>query len=423
MYEEHFSSFPRTRINYGDEGSDATPARWSHLVTGSPLNVSSFRRGESLAKYLDIIKSGGDATTSFDGCIYHPPTFRAANYELRYTKAGKGSVVFTRGFTGSLDCVTSHNTDSPNYKTSDNLALQQLYNRIAETQSSFDGLVFIGEIGETIAMLRSPMTRLRGVLSDYLTTVRSKLQYKTGKLSKVEIGTVLEQTWLEYSFGLRPLISDVSGIADTLAKMGNDRGRRIRLVATGKSDGSRILSGTTTTNSCPYVYQTVLTSAVSTRYYVGFSVDMGRPLTTAQLWGFRPERFVPTVYELIPYSWLVDYFSNLGAIVEALSYLTLKPTYICRTTRAVRTKSFNSWPKASALPSSEKVVSLKGDAGSSLLTNTLVSRRKVDSLVLPSLEFKIPVRWDQWVNLGALVLQQSSVRKLIQQLLKGSAHV
>lgn len=421
MYEEYFSSFPLVQVNYGNEGSDATPVPWSRTISGGSLNATSFRRGENLAKYLDIIKSGGDATTSFDGCIYHPPTFRAANYELRYTKASKGSVVFTRGFTGSLSCVTSHNNDSPNYKTSDNLALQQLYNRIAAVQSDFDGLVFLGELGETIAMLRSPMSRLRGVLSDYLTTVRSKLQYKTGKLSKVEIGTVLEQTWLEYSFGLRPLISDISGIAGTLAKMGNDRGRRIRLVATGKSDSSRILSGTLTANSCPYDYQSVLTSAVSVRYYVGFSVDMGKPLTTAQLWGFRPERFVPTIYELIPYSWLVDYFSNLGAIVEALSYLTLKPTYICRTTRVVRTKSFNSWPKVSAI--SDKIVSLKGDAGTSLLTNTLVSRRKVDSLVLPSLEFKIPVRWDQWANLGALVLQQSSVRKLIQQSLKGSAHV
>lgn len=33
--------------------------------------------------------------------------------------------------------------------------------------------------------------------------------------------------------------------------------------------------------------------------------------------GIMPSQFLPTVWELIPYSWLVDYFTNMGDIVAA----------------------------------------------------------------------------------------------------------
>lgn len=43
---------------------------------------------------------------------------------------------------------------------------------------------------------------------------------------------------------------------------------------------------------------------------------MGSVARLQGLFGFNLEEFVPTVYELMPWSFLVDYFSNLGTVIE-----------------------------------------------------------------------------------------------------------
>lgn len=184
-------------------------------------------------------------------------------------------------------------------------------------------------------------------------------------------------------------------------------------MATGSSASARELHGSAVRNSCPYAYRIVLTTVSSTRFFVGMTPDFGKPLNIGQAWGFRPERFVPTIYELIPWSWLVDYFSNVGSIVESLSYFHLRPSYISRVRKATRTKSFTSWARPEAV--SDKIVSISGDAGSSVSVNVLLARTKLPKLVVPSVEVKLPHRWDQWVNLAAVAAQRTAAQNLIKR--------
>lgn len=407
--------YPRSATNYGDEASGSLPIPWSTVTDGSADVGVNYRSGVDLPRYLSIIQSGGDATTDFSACKYLPPVVKQASYRMQYTKANKGNQVFTRGFTGNLTCQFGWNEDSATYNSSDNLALGNLYKRIADAQSNFDGLVFVGELSETVAMLKSPLTRLRSRLSDYLQAVIQ--YYRMGRNRPFSVRKAngwLEQTWLEVSFGMRPLISDISGIMEALETQANSR-RRTRFMATGSSTTARERHSSLTRNSCPYAYRIVLTTVSSTRLFVGMTPDFGKPLNIGQAWGFRPERFVPTVYELLPWSWLVDYFSNVGSIVESLSYFHLRPSYICRTRKAVRTKSFTSWPTPEKV--SDKIVSISGDAGSSVSVNVLLARTQLKELAVPSIEVKLPHRWDQWVNLAAVAAQRTTAHNLFKRLI------
>jgi hypothetical protein len=50
-------------------------------------------------------------------------------------------------------------------------------------------------------------------------------------------------------------------------------------------------------------------------------------------WGFSPDNFVPTIYNLIPWSFLVDYFSNIGDVIDAMSIRNVGLAWGCKTTR------------------------------------------------------------------------------------------
>lgn len=410
MRESRSKAVPRSYITFGNENGTSVPAPWNNVVHVPALQMIDSREGVDLEKYLDIISRGGDATTAFAAVRYLAPAFRPATYRMEYTKTSKPGVTFYRGFSGNHQCLIGYNEDSPKYTDADNLALKQLYNQIAKAQSNFDGLVFLGELGETVAMLKSPLASLRDQIKDYLTTVKLRLTGASSrKFNRPGFEGWIQRTWLEFSFGMRPLISDIDGILNLIVVKTASR-RRIRFMATGDSTSARELRGTLTVNSCPYDYRRVLSIRSSVRYFVGFTPDFGKPLTAAQSIGFRPERFVPTVYELLPWSWLVDYFSNIGSIIEALSYVTLKPSYICKTTKAWATASFASWPRPDMV--TDKIVSLNGDAGTSTLTKISVSRAKAQ-LTIPSFQVKMPTRWDQWVNLLAVA---TTHRGLVSQL-------
>jgi hypothetical protein len=129
-----------------------------------------------------------------------------------------------------------------------------------------------------------------------------------------------------------------------------------------------------------------------------------RASTDFQSWdhkdlGFTLSEFVPTVWELIPYSFLVDYFTNFGEVVSAVSYPRSNFRWIMKWTITDRKDELLApWMEPGSNPlGKNKAI---GDP-CSVVTRQIVRAPYYGSLI-PDFRFEIPGLSMKWLNLAAL---------------------
>jgi len=127
-------------------------------------------------------------------------------------------------------------------------------------------------------------------------------------------------TWLEYAFGWMPLFHDIGDAVNALS--------RPQLVTQNVTSGIVHLRGPEASQAEYLSQGAPIQFRGNTRtrneYYarvkgvVGFSTSAsGR---RAMDFGLTANHFLPTIWEVLPWSWLVDYFTNVGDIVNAVSF-------------------------------------------------------------------------------------------------------
>lgn len=136
--------------------------------------------------------------------------------------------------------------------------------------------------------------------------------------------TSLSSLWLEYRYGWRPLIYDAQSIGEALAELhsNNDKRRRNRVkgrVITEFQTSSSVDS--TLTGSCQQgvVHRTTIdtTWKFETRALVAGDISL-------QPFSFNPPL---TAWELVPYSFVIDWFLNVGQAIAAVSFDTFATEY------------------------------------------------------------------------------------------------
>jgi len=136
--------------------------------------------------------------------------------------------------------------------------------------------------------------------------------------------------------------------------------------------------------------------------------------TSLAYFGLDWSNVVPTLYNLIPYSFLLDYFSNLGSLIEAActptSSLMWKYRAFRSSTREVL-EPLDSVFLTQGYFSETRRVSKPGRSA----IESLVLRREPWVLEpIPPLVFKIPGFSTKWINMAALAGQNSSVRSSLR---------
>lgn len=221
-----------------------------------------------------------------------------------------------KGVLGVLQPV--HIPDVPTYITNDLsdarlYTLQQAYARASS--ASFNGSLFGAEALKTLALVKKP-------LSSALKLIR-RVSRKRGKLlaSGVQPVKALSSAWLEYRYGWRPLVLDLHDLVqalytapriphdDLVARSSYDRAYKSKDPWVNPIQPGDITFGGTTHLD----FQARVRSSV--RYRID---DDSYSTFLSQSVGLGLDAVPSTIWELVPFSFVADWFMGFGQWIDTL---------------------------------------------------------------------------------------------------------
>jgi hypothetical protein len=285
-------------------------------------------------------------------------------------------------------------------------SLGKFYNN---ANGSVAGLVFAGELGETVKMLTHPGRSMVELTTKFYKSLRSAR--RTARPSTRDFGRALNDLYLEWTFGISPLIGDIRDTAKVLHKLSSetrvehDRGRSTEEeVSLSPVFTNGAGAGNFTFN---YQYQTVAKVKVD--------IGGGRAITAQSVsdvlstdFGFNLHSVPRALYDLIPFSFCVDYVTNLGDLVSAVSGTSQKHFYSYQSTKIEckhKIISFGGRFSAPGYPVRQGYATIGGEARTVRFTRAPVSASGIIQGL--ALSFSLP-SIKQGFNLASLVAARTA---------------
>jgi len=298
-----------------------------------------------------------------------------------------------------------------------NLALSAFYSRCRAAQEEFQSGQFLGELRETLHLFQHPLKSIRKGINSYL----SRLLKYGRKVGIPRRGAYIADAWLEAQFGLAPLFSDVASAARALAALTTARDVYVRVQASGVEEElvNHIYSENVSWNSNLHRFDSEFTSVRknTVKFYgqMACSVAGDRDFEY-KLFGLTWSDFVPTVYNLIPATFIADYFSNAGDVIDAYSQARSDLRWQCQVIRGSSTYKWIYIPHGlSGLVIGDiTVLSDEPALRPFSLAHVSVERKPYFDQVLPSLTWKWPGFSTKWINLGALFGRSRAVSRYLR---------
>jgi len=411
------------RLTYATNGSTVA----IHPLT---LKYTCGRTGSSLPHWRDIIANHGNATTALSASDCSAEEYIPGDVTVRVQSTGNPLVRYNAS--GWLTRPpTLYTPSAMPYVSVDNQARAKFYSEINKAISGFYAGPFLGEIRETIGMLRKPLRSIREHFDKYLDHV---LGYVNGKpvlkrhrpkgkrnissfrkFNQAEKLNVVGNTWLEYRFGMVPFIKDINELLKSLGNLVDvDRILPVHAWAEDVVNNYMMLtSNDLHNNHVRVVITTKCTGTVKVRYVGGVLVKATAPGLSgwfANASHLGPRDFIPTLVELCPYSWLADYFVNVSDIVNSIFIDTSPLQWYCRTIRRCVLHDCSGVTDAAAMKA-YLGSAFKGSTGQPGFTRIRTTHiiRDVPYLGMVTPEFSFPTWPASLMNMAALVIKNKSV--------------
>lgn len=364
-----------------------------HCITGPNGPESAWRFSllqgsdtyEENPQWREQIARGENATTGRN----------ATRYKVLVWQPAKASIV--RGEwtqKSSLSAVMgSLMSESHDLNAIDTIAIKKALKEV----STFDGGTFLGEIRETLGLIQG---RSQSLLNQVIgfhkkqSRARQHLWRDPRRLSKR-----LSQNWLEAVFGWAPLIQDVNDLYAVLQKKFSES-TRIAVRASAKSDK---MGSAQSVHYGINFEKTKLTQSVLSRVRISYTGEVEPIVQTnadlASQLGLFPDTVVLTAWQLLPYSFLIDYFSNIGDLLELQVLINrVKLVWLSKCIK-YEDLNLNILEHVPFVPSD---LITKKQIGQALIKKESVVRSKLASFPLPTLEFSADVSLKQVLNIAAL---------------------
>jgi len=380
--------------------------------------VEENRSGSGNLEWRQLVKTHADATTDFVANRSSLRLGRGGYAEVKYSFDNGIFLTETNytmkgvfSFPGELPTV-----DSTILADAIELAGSRAYKKVLQNQSRFNGGEFFGEIRETLKMIRSPAKALSSfILGSQFSSTQKRLS-KAGRNKgrplrgaplKRSLTKAASDSWLEGVFGWLPLVQDIKDGAQALAAMSVDpdyipldagstkkvRGPTNRITQ-GLAGGMTYDVTTTPEWKCVVKVYGEIMNTISTN--------------KAHALGLDPVRdFIPTLWNLLPYSFLVDYFVNVGDVLEGcfVDMGVVNRSSVVWSNIAKNTYTFSDFSVPGA---GEDLKSAKGSHPDASAEMREVSRHLGFYIPTPRLQFSFPTSKKRWANMGALIASKYS---------------
>lgn len=339
------------------------------------------------------------------GTSYTRQNTRVRNFpEFTSIREVYPTVVVTKTITGQRWRSPFHGKGTPPAISSsdDNLALGEFLANASDALSPFKALPFLGELRSTLRLLRDTSQSLYELVMSYVRSARARRRRMRDRSSALK---AIRDLYLQAQFGWLPLLSDAEAASLALDRLHND----VKLFsATGRKQTTTRYSAPE--QDLPSEWGTFTgfydkTSNASVKYTGQVKVILtrtgGSTEALRQACGFRVSEFVPSLWELLPWSWAVDYFSNAGEIVNA-AYFDRSDLVWCSKTQLCTNEQVSAWvfdfvKTKKNYPATESAHS----TGGSLTTTNLLFKRDPVNPGVPSLVLGLPTSPWKYVNLLA----------------------
>lgn len=298
-------------------------------------------------------------------------------------------------------------------------AVAKFYSKVADSIASFKGLVFLGEMRESLDTVGSYLKLLMGslrslwmFLRNARRTLRRALRKARNRKQRRRLIANAEKRianrYLEFTFGAQPLIADIESLSAVLCE---EKVLTERLFARVKEEESNPSHSTAAILGGNVLYNcTVTTKTVVKSSCVGgikhIIPERFNTLTgTAESLGLSLREVVPSLWELTPFSFLVDYFVNVSDLINTTMYGDTSLYYSCQSTIVKSTvEVYYSAPrKADDRYWTYKVVEF--DAGPVRVSLPYWSfTREALNPLNAELRFSLPSNARKWVNMVALFI-------------------
>jgi len=243
-----------------------------------------------------------------------------------------------RTVTGDVIAFLGGNSEDPaDYlqKTAEakQFTLQKAYDKVAS--EDLMSLVTVAEAAKTAKMLATPF-------DNAIRLLRRAVNAKTKALERgLRLADAAAAAWAETRLGWKPFLFDVQNIADAYAQSTTGYFKPTRLVARSSFKHSRVIEDDYTW-SAPFLggvplrrVKTLNTKVSSGVLYELF--DESQVDSTARLMSLRLSDIPRSLWELIPYSFVVDRFISIGNWLNAITPkpgVSIKGSWITETNEA-----------------------------------------------------------------------------------------
>lgn len=360
--------------------------------------TDSVTKGPDLPGWRYLIARGQNATTRLFGRKTLARWFDAYMYSRIKPSSGMHNLLCTgfnvNGFNSSLP---SGIVDA----TSEAKAASNFLNDYLDKLSTWRGGNAIAEFRETVRALNRPVGVLYRQSWDFVGRVgRLKKVYR---LNPNQYGKQLTDAWLGYQLAIKPTVADVDDAWQSVIALSTSLGCYDELPIVGSSVRESLVSqqiGLTAPGFSQTEYDRIVKLTNSVIYRGVLRCEpLGSNSAIAANFGVGFDDILPAVWEAVPFSFVVDYFTNVGECLDAIRYLRNSPRKMRRTFRNVLDtlcSDFRASPDSAHIDASTH-------GGRFYTRSTYVDRTVISEVPYPGLQFKMPNAGStKWLNVAAL---------------------